>query len=480
MTRTPLFALSLLLGGIAAACASPESSPAMEPTVLSPALAAEVNAEAPAPRGPHVRVVWTRDVGDGTDVISFGNQLTLMGYDSDDGAGERVLLEQPAGYARPLVSASGEEIVFSVREEAAVYAMEWDGTGRRRIADGFGLTVWPEPGSGVEWVYVGDDQAPTDPPSYRSVYRYRLDATGERELVWDAQPVSGDSFQLSADGRYAGGLFPWPDAGVADLQTGTWTAIGDGCWTSFAGDGSDLFWYFDGSHRSLTMVDAKTDQRWQVGINTAPGIDGFEVYHPRWTNDSRFLVMTGPYTVGRRDNKIRGGGDQVEIWLGQFSADFSQVEEWTQVTHNDAPDFYPDAWIAPGDRTMASAGGRPVANADGTDDQGSQRLVVEARVRSDVTVPTPESIAPYTNGLQALEYDVLELVEGRYDEDILVVAHWIIRDREVLQDAERPRGSTHRLTVELYESHPELEGERLVMDSTAFTLPLYYELDSAP
>ena len=73
MIRTPLFALSLLLWGFAAACASPESAPAMEPTVLSPALEAEVNTETQTPRGPHVRVVWTRDVGDGTDVISLGN-----------------------------------------------------------------------------------------------------------------------------------------------------------------------------------------------------------------------------------------------------------------------------------------------------------------------------------------------------------------------------------------------------------------------
>ena len=315
MTRIPLFALPLLLGGIAMACASPESAPAAEPTqessaaqpeAIPPAPAAEVAPETQRPRGPHIRVVWTRDVGDGTDFVSLGNRLILMAYDSTDGAGERVVLDQPASYARPLVSPSGAEIVFSVREEGTVYAVEWNGSRRRPIADGFALTVWPEPGSGREWVYIGTDQAATDPPSYRSVRRYRLDDPGPGELVWNAQPVSGDSFQLSADGRYAGALLPWPRAGIADLQTGTWTALGDGCWTSFSGDGSDLFWYFDGSHRNLTMVDMETDQRWQVSINTAPGIDGFEVYHPRWTNDSRFLVMTGPYTVGRRRQQDSG------------------------------------------------------------------------------------------------------------------------------------------------------------------------------
>jgi len=41
-------------------------------------------------------------------------------------------------------------------------------------------------------------------------------------------------------------------------------------------------------------------------------------------------------------------------------------------------------------------------------------------------------------------------------------------------------GSTRRVTVERYDAHPDLEGERLVMDSTAFTLPLYYDVASAP
>ena len=61
------------------------------------------------------RVVWTRDIGDGTDIISFGNQLVLMGYDSHDGRGERVLLEQRANYAKPLITPSGQEVVYTLR-----------------------------------------------------------------------------------------------------------------------------------------------------------------------------------------------------------------------------------------------------------------------------------------------------------------------------------------------------------------------------
>ncbi len=487
LTRTLTLILILTLILTVWGCDSPE-----EPTVpLGPLQASSQGPVSPGPAPsspaaaepttPWTRVAWTRDLGDGTDFVSLGNQLVLMGYDSRDGLGERVMQGEPASYAKPLISPTGREVIFSLRASNLVFAIAWGDQERRHIADGFALAVWADPDTGDEWVYVGEDQAATDPPSYRSVYRYGLADPRHRELVWDAQPVSGDSFQLSLSGRYAGALLPWPHAGIADLATGTWKTIGEGCWTDFAGDGDNRFWYFDGAHRNLTLVDTETERRWQVPINGAPGIDGFEVYHPRWTNDSRYLVVTGPYTVGRRANKIRGGGNQVEIWLGQFDGDFSSVERWEQITHNDAPDFYPDAWIDPRERippakTTAGSDARPSVSPSALD----SRLIVELRAKRDAEVPTPESIAPYRNGLLALEYDVVQVLEGSYDESTLVAAHWVIRDREVLDTAPRPAGTTLRLTLELFASHPELEGERLVMDTAAFTLPLYYDLTSLP
>ncbi len=83
----------------------------------------------------------------------------------------------------------------------------------------------------------------------------------------------------------------------------------------------------------------------------------------------------------------------------------------------------------------------------------------------------------------ALEYDVLDVLKGSYDETTIVAAHWVIRDRAVLDTAERSASTTLRLTLELYDTHQELEGERLVMDTmdtNAFTLPLYYDVLSLP
>ena len=297
------------------------------------------------------------------------------------------------------------------------------------------------------------------------------------ELVWNSRAVSGDSFQLSRDGRLAGTLARWPEAGVIDLANDEWYPLGEGCWTSLAGDDSGLFWYFDGQHRNLTMVDTQDDdRRWTVNINGAPGIDGSEVYHPRWSNHPRFLTMTGPYTVGGGDNKIRGGGRGVEIHVGRFASDHSQVDAWAQITSNDAADFYPDVWITP-DARVPEGTAAPVGASDTIQ---AAPIVVEARVRTSVPLPTPGDIAPYRNGLLVLEYEVVQVLEGSYDASDLLAAHWIISEATPIEGARRPAGTVLRLRLDPWAAHPELEGERLVMDTDRFDLPLLYDVESAP
>ena len=60
----------------------------------------------------------------------------------------------------------------------------------------------------------------------------------------------------------------------------------------------------------------------------------------------------------------------------------------------------------------------------------------------------------------------------------LLAAHWIIRNAALLDTAARPASSVVRMTLEPYAAHSELEGERLVMDSDRFDLPLYYDIDT--
>ena len=440
----------------------------------------EVRSEKPsdvgALTGARTRVVWTQDLGDGTDIGSKGKQLRLMGYDSADGRGERAIVDTPGNYAKPLLTGLGNRVVFSNRRRNRVFVVNWDGSGLTRLGNGFALAAWMDPDTKVDWVYVGTDEK-KDPITYGAVTRHQIERWDVSEVVWDRRRVSGDTFQVSDDGRLAGGLFPWPAAGVVELPNGDWDRKGRGCWTSLSSGADPLFWYFDGAHRNLTMVDLERDERWRVNINNAPGIDGYEIYHPRWSNHPRFLTITGPYTAGKKANKIRDGGGQVEIHLGRFSDDFTIVEAWVQVSNNQRADFYPDAWIDPNERPadrLALDAPRESAPIEGA----GERLVVEARVLQSFPIPTPESILPYRRALLVNEYEVVSVLEGSYDKRKLLVAHWVIREGRVLDAAVREKGTVHRMTLGAYDDHQELEGERLVMDSDEFDLRLYYDSDS--
>lgn len=299
--------------------------------------------------GAHTRLVWVQDLGKGGDTFAKGKKLRLMGYDSKDGKGARAILEGPGSFSKPLLTADGKRVVYSDRHAGKVYVVNFDGSGRKELADGYAADVWRDPDTGHDWVYVQDPGGKRKP-----IRRFRLDRPGKRELVWDRTPATLDNFQLSADGTRAGGLFPWSNAGVAKLPNGGWKRLGRGCWTSLSPDNSYLFWVFDGPHRNVYVTDTVNGRKWKVDIHKAPGIDGFEVYHPRWTNHVRYIVMTGPYKVGGGRNRIGGGGKAVEVYLGRFSPDLQRIEKWARVTDNKRGDFFPDAWIAGGEKVSAA------------------------------------------------------------------------------------------------------------------------------
>jgi fibronectin type 3 domain-containing protein len=293
------------------------------------------------------RVVWVQDMGEGRDVDAQGGNLRLMGLDSRDSRGERAILETIKNYAKPLITPRGDRVVFSDRTRKSIYVVNWDGSGLRELRAGLGLAVWRDPRDGREWIYYGSEEMRDGGPHCPAVYRTLLDSPGAGELVWNQAPVSVDSFQLSADGRMAGVNVPWPVGGVAELPNRSLTRLGSGCWTALAPDNSYAFWVFDSPHRNLYIDDISGEQGRWVNINGAPGIDGYEVYHPRWSNHPRYMVMTGPYKVGTGPNRIAGGGREVEIYVGRFDANYTAIESWWRVTNNNLGDFFPDVWISP-------------------------------------------------------------------------------------------------------------------------------------
>jgi hypothetical protein len=75
-------------------------------------------------------------------------------------------------------------------------------------------------------------------------------------------------------------------------------------------------------------------------------------------------------------------------------------------------------------------------------------------------------------------YRIRELHEGLYDPDEILVAQWAVLDRKVLPEAgQSTLGFQEQLTLEPFDRHPELEGERLIMDLFDPELELYYRVD---
>lgn len=431
--------------------------------------------------GAHTRIVWVQH--DGSDPRLHGVDLTLMGLDSDDARGERAILERRGSYVKPMITAAGDRIVYSTRPEpgpSEVFILNWDGTGLRKIADGFGMALWTDPADGREWLYMGVDPEKMDT---NTVVRFPLDDPSRREMVWTKTKISMEGFRLSPDGRSASGLVPWPKAAVIELPNGRMRVLGNGCWTSLTHARGPLFWYFDGAHRNVTLVDVDSETRWMVNVNGAPGFDGAEVYHPRWTNHSRVLVLSGPYNQGGR-NQARTGGPQVEIYLGRFSADYARIETWARVTRNGAGDSHPDAWIELAGGTLPQRPSGPVgpehvrtARSSGAGAAAGDvgRVLVNVQLTKPGPVPTPEEILPYRHALVVNEYKVVDVINGQYKGKTMQIAQWAIRDSRVLPEARRVAGAGATLSVERYDAHPELEGERLIAGRQS-KLPLYYDV----
>ncbi len=432
--------------------------------------------ESKAAAWPHFRVTWVQDHSAGSrDVSAAGESLKLMAFDSRDGLGERVVLKPLQNYSRPLITPDGRRIVYSSHADRSVWWVDFTGGSAQRLAPGFALDVWTDPANGATWVYLADWVGKPESFRLRNIRRLRLDEPQSEEVVWKETQISPDNFQLSASGRQAAGEFPWPAGGVADLVTGQWTRRATGCWASMAPDDSGVSWVFDGPHRNLQMFAPGIERGWSVPVNTAPEVGGHEVFHPRWSNHTEYLALTGPYRVNGPVNTISGGGPDVEIYLGRFRADMTGVAAWLRVTRNESGDFFPDAWIAGGEKSVidpaalkalaTAAAARPV-----------QQVQVRVKCVEASRIPTVRSIAPYRSALVVHRYEVLEVESGELKEQQILIAHWGIREGSVQTTSRIRPGQTLSITLESFDEHRELRGERQIMDGAWTGIPLFYAI----
>jgi hypothetical protein len=328
--------LALTAAGLAAApgCEGPGVPPSPPPTA----------SDAAVQPGRAFRVVWCQDREGKKDVYALGSRLFLMGYDSADGRGEREIVPGPANYSRPLMTPGGNKVVFSDRARRKVFIVNWDGSGLAEIAEGRALDCWKDPETGLEWVYVGD-ASQKHPRLHKRIFRYRLDDHRIRVPVSDRWMINENNFQLSADGRYASTDVDRRGNGLLELRDSSWNKHGKGCWPALSPDNSYRLWRLDRDHRHLLIVRPGTGRTDRIDASWAPGIHGNEIFQPRWSNDPRFMVLSGPYREGTGSNRIQNGGPGVEIFVGRFAADYSSLESWQQVTGNNYADFYPDLWL---------------------------------------------------------------------------------------------------------------------------------------
>ena len=319
--------------------------------------------------GGHTRVVWLTDA-ENKDSFAVRDRLQLVGYDSRDGKGERIIWSDRANYYRPLITPDGQQIVISNRQARKIYVVAWDGSRPRLLKEpGCASEVWRDPKTGKTWVYYQ-----VNPNDYTTpVLRFPIDEPSKVEPVWSSSVVQAlPSFQLSRDGKMAATTFPWPSSGVAELPDVAWRKHRDGCWPAMAPDDSYISWTFDGPHRNLLLTRAG-EESWTVNISNAPGVRNYEVYHPRWSNDVRYMVMTGPYTTGPKAIKLWDGADGVEIYLGKFGKDFRSIDNWLKVTNSRVGEFFPDVWIAGGEHRSSEYSGAARSSA-GTDSGLVQKL----------------------------------------------------------------------------------------------------------
>ena len=340
---TILYAVCLLLTSIA--CSRSQDPDLPEPDVTESDLT-DLTSE-------HVRVVWVQDHSpESRDVFAEFDQLTLVGFDSRDGKGVRTINNTRSSYSKPFLTPDGKQIIYSDIPADTFYIVNWDGSGTRKLGQGYALDAREDPETHAVWIYVGTKPGTGKGKTFSQIERVRLSNPKERELVWNQTSIDADNFMVSLDGSFAATLFPWPLGGIAYLPNKRWEQLSRGCWPSMAPDQSGTFMIFDGPHKNMTMYAPGFDPH-VIPINNAEGIGGYEVYHPRWSNHARFMAMTGPFTgdgSAPGGNRIGGGGASVEIYLGRFAEDYRSIEHWEKITENTIGDFYPDMWVAGGEK----------------------------------------------------------------------------------------------------------------------------------
>ena len=283
--------------------------------------------------GARTKIVWAHQVkGNEKKWGSSSADFELVAFDTLEGK-RRVILPGPASYGNPSITPDGSRVVFADVSNGKTYVVNWDGTNKKAIFDGFALCTWVDTRTGIQWVYGGkaEFQSP--------IHRYQLDNPEVKELVWSKVCSCSNGLQISADGTRMGSEFPHPNAGVAILPDGPWEHYGSGCEGCLAPDNSYRFFHMGESagHSGVMMYDAGGINKRMVPFDNYPGRGRQDSWNPRWSTDVRFLTVSSP-----------NAGEAQEVYLGEFDENFTRVPRWIQISDLPGQDVCSHAWIDPG------------------------------------------------------------------------------------------------------------------------------------
>lgn len=104
------------------------------------------------------------------------------------------------------------------------------------------------------------------------------------------------------------------------------------------------------------------------------------------------------------------------------------------------------------------------------------RVSLRGRVVESSSPPALEDIAPYTGSLIANVYEVEKVLSGEFKDKRILVKHWGLLNKTPVPNFPRDIGKSFELVVEKESDHPELRGERVTDETTAFDLESWVDV----
>lgn len=343
--------------------------------------------------GRPVRLVWRRGE-------------TVMVFDTRRGKERELAKGLDKVDSRPSITADARRVAYTGRD-AKVYVVNWDGSGRRKLADNAHLgCTWRDPATGRGFAFIQKYPSRLSGKDFVKrngefpIYRISIDNPEKQDLVWNKSAACVDWLSITDDGTTIGGAFPWPDCGTITFPNGQFVKYGGGCYSAISPDGR-RFVIFDGPHRNWFHYDVAS--RKQIGVihlAAGEGIGSNEVYSPRFSNDGRFVTITGPL----RDKTIKS-----QLYLGKLNRERTEVVAWVKVTNSGVEEFAGHAWIEGSNSAqIANRPARPSItpasqwppNRDGLvflwEDRSKQNEVAEATGEPSIVCRVePRSLARY-------------------------------------------------------------------------------------